>query len=114
MNEVQNCLFELRKHRDIYMKNSSTWRTVNRAINLILALNAEVDALRGIKTSTPQVNLDIIDMAIQSAKCRVYKLNFDTDGKISAYHQKKAENQKELMDVTLHALYLLRGMVNED
>lgn len=47
---------------------------------------------------------ELILKAIESAKCRVYKLNFDLNGDISAHHQKKAENQKELMEVTVKAL----------
>lgn len=47
---------------------------------------------------------DLILKAIESAKCRIYKLNFDTNGNISSHHQKKAENQKELMEVTVEAL----------
>ena len=47
---------------------------------------------------------DLILKAIESAKCRIYKLNFDTNGNISSHHQKKAENQKELMEVTVKAL----------
>lgn len=47
---------------------------------------------------------ELILKAIESAKCRVYKLNFDLNGNISAHHQKKAENQKELMEVTIEAL----------
>lgn len=43
---VQECVDELRKHRDAYMKKSTSWRIVNRAINLILGLGAEVEALR--------------------------------------------------------------------
>lgn len=46
----------------------------------------------------------LIKQAIESAKCRIYKLNFDLDGKLSAHHQKKAENQKELMEITVEAL----------
>ena len=47
---------------------------------------------------------ELIKQAIESAKCRIYKLNFDLDGKISSHHQKKAENQKELMQITVQAL----------
>lgn len=48
--------------------------------------------------------LELILKAIESAKCRIYKLNFDLNGNISAHHQKKAENQKELMEITVDAL----------
>lgn len=47
---------------------------------------------------------ELILQAIESAKCRVYKLNFDLNRELSAHHQKKAENQKELMEVTVKAL----------
>lgn len=47
---------------------------------------------------------ELILKAIESAKCRIYKLNFDLNGNISAHHQKTAENQKELMEVTVEAL----------
>ena len=47
---------------------------------------------------------DLILKAIESAKCRIYKLNFDLNGELSAHHQVKAENQKELMEVTVEAL----------
>ena len=46
----------------------------------------------------------VIKQAIESAKCRIYKLNFDTNRELSTHHQKKAENQKELMQVTVDAL----------
>lgn len=47
---------------------------------------------------------ELILKAIESAKCRIYKLNFDMNGNISPLHQKKAENQKELMEITIKAL----------
>lgn len=47
---------------------------------------------------------ELIKQAIESAKCRIYKLDFDLEGKLSAHHQKKAENQKELMKITVEAL----------
>lgn len=46
----------------------------------------------------------LIKQAIESAKCRIYKLNFDTNKELSTHHQKKAENQKELMEITVEAL----------
>ena len=48
--------------------------------------------------------VELIKQAIESAKCRIYKLNFDTNKELSAHHQKKAENQKELMEITVEAL----------
>ena len=47
---------------------------------------------------------ELVLKAIESAKCRIYKLNFDLEGKLSAHHQQKAENQKELMNITVEAL----------
>ena len=45
-SNVADALKELRMHRNSFLKNSSSWRTVNRAINLIIGLNAEVEVLR--------------------------------------------------------------------
>ena len=39
-------LEELREHRNSFLKNSSSWRVVNRAINLIIGMNAELEMLR--------------------------------------------------------------------
>ena len=47
---------------------------------------------------------EAIKRAIESAKCRIYKSNFDLEGKLSARHQRTAENQKELMEITVEAL----------
>ena len=52
----------------------------------------------------------VVLKAIQSAKCRINKLNFDLNGELSAHHQKKAENQVELMNVTVDALALQVAM----
>lgn len=49
-------------------------------------------------------NDGVIQRAIESAKCRIYKINYVMNGNISSLHQKKAENQKELMEVTVKAL----------
>lgn len=49
-------------------------------------------------------NDGLIKQAIESAKCRIYKINYVMDGNISSLHQKKAENQKELMEITVKAL----------
>jgi len=48
----------------------------------------------------------LINQAIESAKCRIYKLK-DHDH-YSIAHQKKAENQRELMNVTIKALEYYR------
>ena len=49
---------------------------------------------------------DLIARAILSAKCRIYKLK-QTDGCTLA-HQKKAERQRELMEITIKALEFYR------
>ena len=45
-SNIEDALKELRMHRNSFLKNSSSWRIVNRAINLIVGLNAEVEVLR--------------------------------------------------------------------
>lgn len=45
---------------------------------------------------------NLIDQAIESAKCRIYRLK--TNRGESFAHQKKAENQIQLMNVTIAAL----------
>lgn len=49
---------------------------------------------------------DLIERAIESAKCRIYRLKANS-GNTEA-HQKKAENQQELMEVTIRALEFYR------
>lgn len=44
----------------------------------------------------------LIERAIESAKCRIYRLKANS-GSTEA-HQKKAENQQELMEITIRAL----------
>ena len=46
--------------------------------------------------------LKLIDQAIESAQCRIYRLKANP-GSTEA-HQKKAENQQELMKITIEAL----------
>ena len=43
---VQDTLKELRAHRDVFLKNSSSWGEINRAINLIIGMNVELEVLR--------------------------------------------------------------------
>ena len=43
---VVDVIKELRMHRNSFLKNSSSWRIVNRAINLIIGMNAELEVLR--------------------------------------------------------------------
>ncbi|MBS4902258.1 MAG: hypothetical protein KHZ96_07240 [Coprobacillus sp.] len=49
---------------------------------------------------------DLIEQAIESAKCRIYRLKANP-GSTEA-HQKKAENQQELMEITIRALEFYR------
>lgn len=46
--------------------------------------------------------LELIDRAIESAQCRIYRLKTNRGESIS--HQKKADNQIELQKITLEAL----------
>lgn len=49
---------------------------------------------------------DLIEQAIESAKCRIYRLK-QNEGNTLA-HQKKAEHQRELMEITIKALEYYR------
>lgn len=49
---------------------------------------------------------DLIEQAIESAKCRIYRLK-QNEGSILA-HQKKAKHQRELMEITIKALEYYR------
>lgn len=46
--------------------------------------------------------LELVDRAIESAQCRIYRLKANRGESIS--HQKKADNQIELQKITLEAL----------
>jgi predicted ATP-dependent serine protease len=46
---------------------------------------------------------DLIEQAIESAKCRIYRLKMSSEDTTYA-HQQKAENQQELMRITIDAL----------
>lgn len=46
----------------------------------------------------------MLQRAIESAKNRVYYIDVNSMGDISYHHHKKAENQKELMNITVDAL----------
>ena len=48
--------------------------------------------------------IELLQRAIHSAKCRIYRINYDLNCHISLNHQKKAENQKEVMEITVEAL----------
>lgn len=49
---------------------------------------------------------DLINQAIESAKCRIYRLK-QNEGSTLA-HQTKAKNQQELMKITIKALEFYR------
>lgn len=49
---------------------------------------------------------DLIEQAIESARCRIYRLK-QNEGK-TLTRQKKAKHQKELMDITIRALEYYR------
>ena len=49
---------------------------------------------------------DLIERAIESAKCRIYWLKANSGN--TETHQKKAENQQELMEITIKALEFYR------
>lgn len=46
----------------------------------------------------------LLQRAIESAKNRVYYIDVNSMGDISYHHHKKAENQKELLNITVDAL----------
>lgn len=48
----------------------------------------------------------LIEQAIESARCRIYRLKYP--GANTLAHQKKAENQQELMKITIKALEFYR------
>ena len=48
--------------------------------------------------------IELLKRAIHSAECRIYRINYDLKCDISLTHQRKAENQKELMQITVEAL----------
>lgn len=47
-------------------------------------------------------NFDLINQAIESAKCRIYRLKLNSGN--SYAHQEKSKNQQELMKITIDAL----------
>ena len=49
---------------------------------------------------------DLINQAIESAKCRIYRLKQNEGSTIA--HQKKANNQQKLMEITIKALEYYR------
>lgn len=49
---------------------------------------------------------DLIDQAIESARCRIYRLKQNYGDTLA--HQTKAKNQQELMKITIKALEFYR------
>ncbi len=49
---------------------------------------------------------DLVNQAIESAKCRIYRLKHNEGSTLA--HQKKAKNQQELMKITIKALEYYR------
>jgi hypothetical protein len=54
---------------------------------------------------------DLINQAIESAQCRIYRLK-QNEGSTLA-HQQKAKNQQELMRITIRALEFYRDNYGE-
>lgn len=54
----------------------------------------------------------LIDQAIESARCRIYRLK-QTPGESYA-HQIKAEKQEKLMEVTIKALLFYKEMLKHE
>ena len=48
--------------------------------------------------------IKLIDQAIESAKCRIYRLRATSGDSCTESHQMKAKNQEALMDITIKAL----------
>ena len=57
--------------------------------------------------------LELIDRAIESAKCRIYRLKANTPSSCTKEHQVKATNQIELMEITIEALERLKLCEND-
>ena len=72
--------------------------------------NAFEDIELAIKALENQISLnneeDLINQAIESAQCRIYRLK-QNEGSTLA-HQVKAKNQQELMNITIKALEYYR------
>lgn len=51
----------------------------------------------------------LIEQAIESAKCRIYRLKQNEDNTLA--HQKKAKHQQELMKITVKALEYYRDEI---
>lgn len=56
---------------------------------------------------------ELVDRAIESAQCRIYRLKATSDGATYA-HQHKASCQQDLMKITVKALEYYRDNVLEE
>ena len=63
---------------------------------------------RTCKQDCPAYNheYDLVEQAIESAKCRIYRLK-QNEGSMMT-HQKRAKHQRELMQITIRALEYYR------
>lgn len=55
--------------------------------------------------------LELIDRAIESAKCRIYRVRANVGESLA--HQVKTDNQAELQQVTIDALELYKAKILE-
>ena len=68
-------------------------------------MNKDIDNL-------PNEELKLIDQAIESAKCRIYRLRANSGDSCTEAHQIKAKNQEELMNITIKALEFYKNNKN--
>ena len=70
--------------------------------------NIDKYSYRTCKEDCPDYNheYDLVNKAIESAKCRIYRLKQNEGSTLT--HQKKAKNQQELMKITIKALKYYR------
>lgn len=55
-----------------------------------------------LKESGGRMTIDVIERAIESAKCRIYRVRANVGQSLA--HQVKADNQAEIQQVTIEAL----------
>lgn len=68
--------------------------------------NIPISEVKKVKRELTSKEYDLINQAIESAKCRIYRLKANP-GDTEA-HQMKAKNQEELMNITIRALEFYR------
>lgn len=68
----------------------------------------EIDYCKQCPSYNPEP--DLIEQAIESARCRIYRLKHNC-GKTKS-HQVKAKNQQELMKITITALEFYREYID--